>query len=170
MKLFILLFSLLFVVGMVACSDSQEGKKTETEQPAKVESETEGAEEAIEEETMTAAVGDTITTESGLKYIILKEGTGPTPKAGQTIVAHYTGKLTDGKKFDSSVDKGQPFRFPLGARRVIAGWDEAFATMKVGEQRQLIIPPELGYGARGYPPVIPPNATLIFDVELLGIE
>ncbi len=170
MKLFILLFSFLFVVGMVACSDSQEGKETETEQPAQVESETEDTEETTEGETVTAAVGDTVTTESGLKYIIVKEGTGATPEKGQTIVAHYTGKLTDGKKFDSSVDRGEPFKFPLGARRVIAGWDEGFATMKVGEQRQLIIPPDLGYGARGYPPVIPPNATLIFDVELLGIE
>jgi len=165
MRLFILLFSLLFVVGMVACSDSQEGKETEVEQSAQVESETE-----TEGETMAAVEGDTVTTESGLKYIIVKEGSGEMPKAGQTIVAHYTGKLADGKKFDSSVDKGIPFKFPLGAGRVIKGWDEGFATMKVGEKRQLIIPPELGYGERGYPPVIPPSATLIFDVELLGIE
>ena len=132
MKLFILLFSFLFVVSMVACSDSKEGSKTETEKPAQVESET--TKDPMEAKPMTAVVGDTVTTESGLKYIIIKEGTGDMPQAGQTIVAHYTGKLTDGKKFDSSVDRGQPFKFKLGARQVIKGWDEGFATMKVGEQ------------------------------------
>lgn len=111
-----------------------------------------------------------ITTDSGLKYIELKEGTGATPKPGQTVVVHYTGTLEDGTKFDSSRDRNRPFSFKLGAGQVIKGWDEGISTMKVGEQRRLIIPPELGYGARGAGGVIPPNATLIFDVELLKIS
>lgn len=110
-----------------------------------------------------------VTTPSGLKYIELQEGTGAIPKTGQTVVVHYTGTLKDGTKFDSSRDRGQPFSFKLGVGQVIKGWDEGLSTMKVGERRQLIIPPELGYGARGAGGVIPPNATLVFDVELLRI-
>jgi peptidylprolyl isomerase len=120
------------------------------------------------------AVGTTMTTPSGLKITDSKVGTGAAPKAGQICVMHYTGWLYEGgakgKKFDSSVDRGQPFEFPLGQRRVIAGWDEGVATMKVGGKRTLVIPPELGYGARGAGGVIPPNATLIFDVELLEVK
>jgi peptidylprolyl isomerase len=127
---------------------------------------------------MAAAVGpaaaQTVTTPSGLQITDTTAGTGATPKQGQTCVMHYTGWLYEngakGKKFDSSVDRGQPFEFPIGVRRVIAGWDEGVATMKVGGKRTLIIPPELGYGARGAGGVIPPNATLIFDVELLGVK
>ena len=115
-----------------------------------------------------------MTTASGLQIIDSKEGTGASPKTGQTCVMHYTGWLYDnsqnGKKFDPSVDRGQPFEFPIGVRRVIAGWDEGVATMKVGGKRTLIIPPELGYGARGAGGVIPPNATLIFEVELLDVK
>ena len=110
-----------------------------------------------------------VTTDSGLKYEILKEGDGQVAKAGDKVKVHYTGWLTDGKKFDSSVDRGQPFQFNLGAGQVIKGWDEGVAGMKVGEKRKLTIPPDLGYGARGAGGVIPPNATLIFEVELLGI-
>lgn len=109
------------------------------------------------------------TTPSGLKYIELKEGTGVSPKKGQKVVVHYTGTLEDGTKFDSSRGK-QPFDFKLGEGQVIKGWDEGISTMKVGGRRQLIIPPELGYGTRGAGGVIPPNATLIFDVELLKIS
>lgn len=113
---------------------------------------------------------DAVTTPSGLKYIDLKEGDGATPKTGQTVVVHYTGTLEDGTKFDSSRDRNSPFKFKLGVGQVIKGWDEGISTMKVGGRRQLIIPPELGYGARGAGGVIPPNATLIFDVELLKIS
>ena len=118
--------------------------------------------------------GVPVTTPSGLTIIDTKVGTGASPKTGQTCVMHYTGWLyVDGKKgakFDSSLDHGQPFEFPIGAHRVIAGWDEGVATMKVGGKRTLIIPPSLGYGARGAGGVIPPNATLMFDVELLGVK
>jgi FKBP-type peptidyl-prolyl cis-trans isomerase len=110
-------------------------------------------------------------TSSGLQYWDLKEGTGATATAGKTVSVHYTGWLaSNGKKFDSSVDRGQPFMFQLGAGQVIKGWDEGVSGMKVGGKRQLRIPPELGYGARGAGGVIPPNATLIFDVELLAVK
>lgn len=111
-----------------------------------------------------------ITTPSGLKYTDLVVGTGPSPSPGQTVVVHYTGWLTNGKKFDSSLDRGTPFQFAIGQRQVIRGWDEGVATMKVGGKRKLVIPPELGYGARGTGNSIPPNATLIFEVELLSIK
>jgi len=110
------------------------------------------------------------TTSTGLQYEDLQEGTGKEALIGQTVSVHYTGWLTDGTKFDSSVDRGQPFQFPLGARRVIAGWDEGVAGMKVGGKRKLTIPPALGYGSRGAGGVIPPNATLVFDVELLDVR
>lgn len=105
-----------------------------------------------------------------LKKEVLKEGTGNVAKAGDTVSVHYTGWLTDGKKFDSSVDRGAPFQFTLGAGMVIKGWDEGVAGMKVGEKVKLTIPASLGYGPNGYPPVIPQNATLIFEVELLSIN
>ena len=114
--------------------------------------------------------GKPVTTTSGLQYWDIAAGTGATAVAGKNVSVHYTGWLTDGKKFDSSLDRGQPFVFPLGGGRVIKGWDEGVAGMKVGGKRQLRIPPELGYGARGAGGVIPPNATLIFDVELLDVK
>ena len=111
-----------------------------------------------------------VTMPSGLKYTDQVVGTGDVAVAGKTASVHYTGWLENGKKFDSSVDRGQPFSFPLGAGRVIKGWDEGVQGMKVGGKRKLTIPSDLGYGSRGAGGVIPPNATLIFDVELLGVR
>ena len=118
--------------------------------------------------------GKLMTTASGLQIIDSKVGTGASPKSGQTCVMHYTGWLYEngqkGKKFDSSVDRNEPFEFKIGMRQVIGGWDEGVGSMKVGGKRTLIIPPALGYGARGAGGVIPPNATLMFDVELLAVK
>jgi peptidylprolyl isomerase len=113
---------------------------------------------------------DYVVTESGLKYYDFEAGTGESPQTGQQVVVHYTGWLEDGAKFDSSLDRGVPFDFAIGMGQVIPGWDEGVATMKVGGKRQLVIPPELGYGEAGAPGAIPPNATLIFEVELLEIQ
>ncbi|MGH9513875.1 MAG: FKBP-type peptidyl-prolyl cis-trans isomerase [Terriglobales bacterium] len=118
----------------------------------------------------TKVTGKPTTTPDGLEYWDIKVGTGPVAEKGQTVKVHYTGWLTTGKKFDSSVDRGEPFTFNLGQGQVIKGWDEGVAGMKVGGKRQLRIPPDLGYGANGAGGVIPPNATLIFDVELLGVR
>ncbi|MEB3884886.1 FKBP-type peptidyl-prolyl cis-trans isomerase [Lyngbya sp. CCY1209] len=112
---------------------------------------------------------NTITTDSGLQYVEIEAGDGASPQRGQTVVVHYTGTLEDGTKFDSSRDRNRPFSFKIGVGQVIKGWDEGVASMQVGGRRKLIIPPDLGYGARGAGGVIPPNATLIFDVELLKI-
>ena len=117
-----------------------------------------------------ASGGDVITTASGLQYIEVQEGTGAAPKVGQTVYVHYRGTLEDGTQFDSSYDRGAPFSFVLGAGRVIAGWDEGIALMKVGGKAKLTIPPELGYGSREIAGVIPANSTLIFEVELVRVE
>lgn len=111
-----------------------------------------------------------ITTASGLQIEDIKVGEGACAEVGQQVIVHYTGWLTNGDKFDSSKDRNDPFQFPLGRRNVIAGWDEGVQGMKIGGVRKLTIPPELGYGARGAGGVIPPNATLVFEVELLGVR
>ncbi|MBI3890557.1 MAG: FKBP-type peptidyl-prolyl cis-trans isomerase [Candidatus Wallbacteria bacterium] len=113
---------------------------------------------------------NTVSTPSGLKYIDLAKGTGATPSKGKTVEVHYTGYLTNGKKFDSSVDRKIPFQFVIGEGQVIAGWDEGVLTMQTGGKRKLIIPSELAYGDRGFGDVIPPRSTLIFEVELLGVK
>ena len=111
-----------------------------------------------------------ITTKSGLQYLDVEEGQGAVAAAGRTVTVHYTGTLRGGKKFDSSLDRDEPFTFELGAGRVIKGWDEGVAGMRIGGRRRLIIPPELGYGSRGAGGVIPPGATLFFEVELLKVD
>ncbi len=113
---------------------------------------------------------NSITTPSGLVYSDMTVGKGASPKKGETVSVHYTGWLEDGTKFDSSVDRNEPFEFRLGAQQVIPGWDEGVATMKIGGRRVLVIPAKLAYGARGVPGAIPPNATLEFEVELLGAK
>ena len=116
------------------------------------------------------AQGQPVTTPSGLQIEDLAVGSGPSPSPRQTVSVHYTGWLTNGTKFDSSKDRGQPFAFSIGAGQVIKGWDEGVMTMKVGGKRKLTIPPGLAYGASGFPPVIPANSTLVFEVELLGVR
>ena len=163
---------------MVACTqlfDTQEtsnaGQTTSTPSIAATEaSVTVASTPSSTPKKTTTGANKVVTTSSGLKYTELKVGSGAIPKTGQIVSVHYTGTLEDGTKFDSSRDRGVPFEFPLGTGQVIKGWDEGISTMKVGGRRKLIIPPELGYGARGAGNVIPPNATLIFDVELLGIK
>jgi peptidylprolyl isomerase len=166
----LLCVSIMFVLG---CGGE---KKAETEKsdPKKTEAaDTQAGKDRTQEavvSTMNKVKGDTITTASGLKYIDIKVGSGASPETGQTVQVHYTGwLLSNGKKFDSSKDRGQPFSFPIGKSRVIKGWDEGVASMKIGGYRQLIIPPQLGYGDRGAGAIIPPGASLVFDVEFLGI-
>lgn len=117
-----------------------------------------------------AARSAAVTTGSGLTYLVTRPGEGRTPKAGEEVIVHYTGLLTDGTVFDSSRNRGEPFSFKLGEGRVIKGWDEGIALLKVGDRATLFIPPQLGYGARGAGGVIPPDASLIFVVELVGIR
>jgi FKBP-type peptidyl-prolyl cis-trans isomerase len=173
MKYLILTLALLaLMVGNVACSDSTEVKTKPADQTEATEEKKEPA--ASDEKADKEKKVEVITTESGLKYIDHVVGEGDEAVAGTTVEVHYTGWLQTetgekGKKFDSSKDRNQPFPFPLGGGRVIKGWDEGVAGMKVGGNRELIIPPELGYGDRGAGNVIPPGATLIFEVDLLKV-
>ena len=115
-------------------------------------------------------MAEQVTTPSGLKYTDEVVGDGPSPQAGRNVTVHYTGTFEDGRKFDSSRDRGTPFNFVIGRGQVIKGWDEGVLTMKVGGRRRLVIPGDLAYGPQGHPGAIPPNATLLFDVELLGVK
>ncbi len=155
MKIVMLIFVLAtFSGGALAAQTSQSKPAGKTATPGKKAS----------------SASKVVTTPSGLKYDDLVVGTGPKPKEGDTVIVHYTGWLTNGKKFDSSVDRNQPFSFVLGRGQVIKGWDEGVASMRVGGKRKLTIPSELAYGSKGYPGVIPPNSTLIFEVQLLKIQ
>jgi len=149
--------------GLEQPAETGEAAGETTEEAAAPADETEAVAPAAEE-------GNVVTTDSGLQYEDLVVGDGQEAKSGDTVSVHYTGWLTDGTKFDSSLDRGEEFEFPLGAGRVIKGWDEGVAGMKIGGKRKLTIPPELGYGDRGAGALIPPGATLIFEVELFGIK
>lgn len=152
----------LALVTLVACSSEREAQQTE--EAAAV------SQPANQPSGPPAVSGDTMTTSSGLKYIVLTSGDGPRAEQGKVVSVHYTGWLTDGTKFDSSLDRGSPYRFPVGTGHVIPGWDEAVGMMRVGDKWRIILPPALAYGPQGRAPVIPPSATLIFDVELVGVE
>jgi peptidylprolyl isomerase len=157
------------VMALAACGDDDETPPADGGEIPAADAETPTPEGGDMTDGPPPVSGETVTTDSGLQYIDVEEGTGATPEAGQAMSVHYTGWLSDGTKFDSSVDRGVPFEFTLGVDPVIPGWDEGLATMKVGGERRLIIPPELAYGEAGQGP-IPPNATLTFDVELLEIQ
>lgn len=169
------LFIILLSIGLLAGCSKKKSEQAPATQPSEKTSEQsqpaqEGKMDVNTNKPHQIPESDFVTTPSGLKYADLVVGSGEQPKTGDVVVVHYTGWLTDGTRFDSSVLRGQPFKFPLGMHRVIPGWDEGLSTMKVGGVRQLVIPPQLAYGDRGAGGVIPPNATLIFEVKLLGIE
>ena len=169
----IIVFTLVLVVAQITSAPSPVSADpiSETIAPPAVVAAVPTASEA--EKLMPKAAeendSDYVTTETGLKYRDIEVGTGDTPQARQLVSVHYTGKLPNGKVFDSSLKRGEPFTFPIGAGRVIKGWDEGVATMQVGGKRELVIPPDLAYGDRGIPGAIPPKSTLIFDVELLDV-
>lgn len=163
-RVLLLVLGCVVAVAALACGDGEPSPADERESTS-MATQTDGNAPGIPR-----LDGEMQRLDSGLAYIDEQVGDGGSPQAGQRVSVHYTGWLTDGTKFDSSRDAGRPFQFPLGAGAVIRGWDEGVATMQVGGKRRLIIPSDLGYGARGFPPVIPAGATLIFDVELLSVQ
>jgi peptidylprolyl isomerase len=170
----LLVFLAVAALAFAACSTPTRQEKTATQSETPAETTSAAPQEAPKEAAEAAAPAtpepETVTTPSGLKYQDLVVGKGPVPKRGSRVTVDYTGWLTDGTKFDSSASRGQPYTFTLGRGEVIKGWDEGVATMHTGGKRKLIVPGKLGYGPKGYNGLIPPDATLIFQVELLGFQ
>ena len=165
-KIILAVSMIAIITGISSCKSSNE----KNDDPSNDEPVINQTRAAVHSRSFDVTGKDTITLESGLKYILIEEGEGKKPDAGKSISVHYTGYLSDGSKFDSSVDRGEPLTFPIGTGQVIKGWDEGLALLNTGSRARLIIPASLGYGTEGYPPLIPPDATLIFDVELLKAE
>jgi peptidylprolyl isomerase len=163
MKLTAIFVTALILTFAAVAADAQVRRRTPVRRPvAKAP-----VKKAMSDPNLTSG---SVKTASGLVFVLTKKGTGQQAKAGDTVSVHYTGTLTDGTKFDSSRDRGEPIEFPLGRGRVIKGWDEGIAMMHVGDQAVLVIPPAIGYGSRGAGGVIPPDATLVFVVELVGVK
>jgi FKBP-type peptidyl-prolyl cis-trans isomerase len=168
MKNILIILGIVVVIGAISFVASKKGSGTDAPLEETPVQEQETGES--ENQDMSVIDGDMITTETGLQYVITQEGDGAVAESGQNVSVHYTGTLTDGTVFDSSVERNEPFQFPLGTGAVIAGWDEGVAGMKIGEKRILTIPSDLAYGETGAGGIIPPGATLIFEVELLSVE
>ena len=163
------IFAVFLIIGICAGFSFAQTKKRTVSRTGKATTKSTKIKSATTKKMTNPLNSSAVTTASGLTYIITQKGTGAQLKTGDNVIINYTGLLTDGTKFDSSLDRGEPFSFALGAGEVIKGWDEGIGKLRVGDRATLIIPPALGYGARGAGGVIPPNATLIFEVELLGV-
>lgn len=168
MKTLIFPVALLGILLSASCGNKE--VKEETTEPITTEVISDEPQNAVVSENTNPVSTDTLSTGSGLKYLMLSEGTGLSPVPGQKVKVHYTGFLTDGTKFDSSVDRGEPIEFVLGVGQVIKGWDEGLSLLSKGSKARFIIPSELAYGKGGYGNIIPPDATLIFDVELVDFQ